>query len=102
MASWSRDLKFEFGIHEFLYTYFFKEHEREKGRFIVVNRPNRARIITDLKMNDRGCKDKYFLVESLALNDDGISTCWCIPGECVYLYTYCWKANVFTFSFLCR
>ena len=43
-----------FGIHEFLYTYFFKEHEREKGRFIVVNRPNRERIITELKTNDHG------------------------------------------------
>ena len=81
---------------------FFKEHEREKGHFIVVNCSNRERIIMELKINDRGWKVKYFFVESLALNDDVVSTSWYIPSECVYLVTYCWKANVFTLFFLCR
>ena len=73
----------EFGLHEFLHTYLFKEHERDKGHFIIVNRLNKERIIMELKTNDRGWKDKYFFVENLALNDDGISTSWCIPGKCV-------------------
>ena len=64
----------EFGLQKFLPTYFFKEHEKDKGRFIIVNRPNRERIIMKLMMNDRDWKDKYFFCGKPGLNDDGIST----------------------------
>ena len=31
-------------------------------------------------------KTNIFFVENLALNDDRISTSWCIPGECVSIW----------------
>jgi len=41
-------------IGEVLYSYYLKEHDRDKGRYKMITRVGRAPIITCLRTNDRG------------------------------------------------
>ena len=50
----------EFGLGEMLYTYFLREHDREKGRYNFYVLPDRVQLVNHLKTNDRGWKQSYF------------------------------------------
>ncbi|KAL5578058.1 hypothetical protein UlMin_019757 [Ulmus minor] len=50
----------EFGLGEILYTYYLREHDREKGRYNFSVRPDRVQLVNHLKTNDRGWKRLYF------------------------------------------
>ena len=50
----------EFRLGEMLYTYFLREHDREKGRYNFYVRPDRVQLVNHLKTNDRGWKQSYF------------------------------------------
>ena len=52
----------EVGLSKVLYFYNLKEHEKEKGRYQLTLRREMSYLITCLWSNDRGWKNKYFLV----------------------------------------
>ena len=49
-------------LGEVLYSYYLKEHDVDKGRYKLIARVGRAPIVTCLRTNDRGWKDRYLYV----------------------------------------
>ncbi|KAL5580801.1 hypothetical protein UlMin_013243 [Ulmus minor] len=49
-------------IGEVLFSYYLKEHDKDKGRYKMIARVGRAPIITCLRTNDRGWKDRFLFV----------------------------------------
>ncbi|KAL5580186.1 hypothetical protein UlMin_012628 [Ulmus minor] len=49
-------------LGEVLFSYYLKEHDKDKGRFKLIVRVGRAPIITCLRTNDRGWKDRFIFV----------------------------------------
>ncbi|KAL5582334.1 hypothetical protein UlMin_014776 [Ulmus minor] len=49
-------------LGEVLFSYYLKEHDKDKGRFKLIARVGRAPIITYLRTNDRGWKDRFIFV----------------------------------------
>ncbi|KAL5550064.1 hypothetical protein UlMin_000240 [Ulmus minor] len=49
-------------LGEVLFSYYLKEHDVDKGRYKLIARVVRAPIITCLRTNDRGWKDRYLFV----------------------------------------
>ncbi|KAL5565346.1 hypothetical protein UlMin_028510 [Ulmus minor] len=49
-------------LGEVLFSYYLKEHDKDKGRFKLIARVGRAPIITYLWTNDRGWKDRFIFV----------------------------------------
>ncbi|KAL5580129.1 hypothetical protein UlMin_012571 [Ulmus minor] len=49
-------------LGEVLFSYYLKEHDKDKGRFKLIARVGRAPIITCLRTNDRGWKDRFIFV----------------------------------------
>ncbi|KAL5583527.1 hypothetical protein UlMin_015969 [Ulmus minor] len=49
-------------IGEVLFSYYLKEHDKDKGRYKMITRVGRAPIITCLRTNDRGWKDRFLFV----------------------------------------
>ena len=49
----------KFGLGEMFYTYFLREHDREKGRYNFYVRLNRVQLVNHLKTNDHGWKQSY-------------------------------------------
>ena len=49
-------------IGEVLLSYYLKEHDKDKGRYKMITRVGRAPIITCLRTNDRGWKDRFLFV----------------------------------------
>ena len=50
----------EFGPREMLYTYFLREHDREKGRYKLYVRPDQVQLVNHLKTNDLGGSSHIF------------------------------------------
>ena len=53
----------EFGLGEMLFTYFLREHDREKGRYNFYVRLDRVQLVNHLKTNDCGWKQSYFFAQ---------------------------------------
>ncbi|KAL5573130.1 hypothetical protein UlMin_022727 [Ulmus minor] len=49
-------------LGEVLFSYYLKEHDVDKGRYKLIARVGRAPIVTCLRTNDRGWKDRYLFV----------------------------------------
>ena len=49
-------------LGEVLFSYYLKEHDTDKGRFKLIARVGRVPIITCLRTNDRGWKDRFLFV----------------------------------------
>ena len=49
-------------LGEVLFSYYLKEHDVDKGRYKLIARVGRAPIVTYLRTNDRGWKDRYLFV----------------------------------------
>ncbi|KAL5543291.1 hypothetical protein UlMin_011001 [Ulmus minor] len=49
-------------LGEVLFSYYLKEHDKDKGRFKLIAGVGRAPIITYLRTNDRGWKDRFIFV----------------------------------------
>ena len=49
-------------IGEVTFSYYLKEHNKDKGRYKIIARVGRAPIITSFQTNDRSCKDKFLFV----------------------------------------
>ncbi|KAL5567410.1 hypothetical protein UlMin_030574 [Ulmus minor] len=49
-------------LGEVLFSYYLKEHDKDKGRFKLIARVGRAPIVTCLRTNDRGWKDRFIFV----------------------------------------
>ncbi|KAL5552582.1 hypothetical protein UlMin_039983 [Ulmus minor] len=49
-------------LGEVLFSYYLKEHDKDKGRFKLITRVNRAPIVTCLRTNDRAWKDRFIFV----------------------------------------
>ena len=75
----------EFGLGEMLYTYYLREHDREKGRYNFYVRPDRVQLVNHLKTNDRNWKRSYFFARGeLLFGPSGpgdIPSFWMASGE---------------------
>ena len=49
-------------LGEVLFSYYLKEHDKDKGRFKLITRVGRAPIVTCLRTNDHVWKDKFIFV----------------------------------------
>ena len=56
-----------FGLHELLYSYFLKENDKEKGRYLLNLRHDRSHLVTDLRSSDKNWKDRYFFLRGQAI-----------------------------------
>ena len=45
-----------------LFSYYLKEHDKDKVRFKLIDRVNRVSIVTCLRTNDRAWKDRFIFV----------------------------------------
>ena len=50
-------------LGEVLFSYYLKEHDVDKGRYKLIARVGRAPIVTCLRTNDCGWKDRYLFVK---------------------------------------
>ena len=53
----------EFSLREVLFSYYLKEHDKEKGCFQLILRREKSQLVTCLRSNDHGWKDKYFFTK---------------------------------------
>ena len=53
-------VKYEIG--EVFFSYYLKEHDKDKGRYKITARVGYAPIITCLRTNDRSWKDRFLFV----------------------------------------
>ena len=53
----------EVRLGEVLYSYYLKEHDKEKGRFQLTLRREMSLLVTCLWSNDWGWKNKYFFAK---------------------------------------
>ena len=81
----------EFGLGEMLYTYFLREHDREKGRYNFYVRPDRVQLVNHLKTNDRGWKQSYFFHSGRVI----VWTVW--SGGYSFLLEGFWSVSIFLF-----
>ncbi len=49
-------------LGEVLFSYYLKEHDVDKGRYKLIARVGRVPVVTCLRTNDRGWKDRYLFV----------------------------------------
>ncbi|KAL5569074.1 hypothetical protein UlMin_025649 [Ulmus minor] len=49
-------------LGEMFFSYYLKEHDKDKGRFKLIARVGRALIVTCLQTNDHGWKDQFIFV----------------------------------------
>ena len=49
-------------LGEVLFSYYLKEHDKDKGRFKLIARVGRAPIVTCLRTNNRAWKDRFIFV----------------------------------------
>ena len=49
-----------FGIRDLLYSYYLKEHVKEKGRYLLFLRQKREQLVLGLTTNDRGDWQKFY------------------------------------------
>ena len=49
-------------IGEVLFSYYLNAHDKDKGMYKMIARVGRAPIITCLRTNDRGWKDRFLFV----------------------------------------
>lgn len=79
----------EYGLSELLYTYFLREHDREKGRYNLYVRPDRDQLVCCLRTNDRKWKRSYFFARGdLVFGPSGhgdVPSFWMATGEYFYL-----------------
>ena len=77
----------EFRLGEILYTYFLREHDREKGRYNFYVRPDQVQLVNHLKTNDRGWKWSYFCTQGELLfgpsSSGDIPSFWKASGKSV-------------------
>ena len=52
----------EWEIEEVLYSYYLKEHDKDKGRFKLIARVGHVPIMTCLRTNDSSWKDRFLFV----------------------------------------
>ena len=67
-------------IGEVLFSYYLKEHDKDKGRFKLITRVSCAPIVTCLWTNDRALKDRFIFVKGSLLwgprGPGGVSSHW--------------------------
>ena len=67
-------------LGEVFFSYYLKEHDTDKGRFKLITRIGRAPIITCLRTNDRGWKDRFLFVRGNLVwgshGPGGVSSHW--------------------------
>ena len=51
------------GLGEVLYSYFLREHDLEKGHYLLYMRLDRVQLVSHLKTNDHGWKQSYFFAQ---------------------------------------
>ena len=49
-----------YGIRDLLYTYYLKEHVKEKGRYHLFLHQKREQVVLGLTTNDRGDWQKFY------------------------------------------
>ena len=52
----------DYELGEVLFSYYLKEHDKDKGRFKLIARVGRAPIVTCLRTNDHAWKDRFIFV----------------------------------------
>ena len=57
------DIMYELG--EVMYSYYLKEHDKEKERYQLILRKDRILIVTCLRSNNGRWKDKLFFVKGV-------------------------------------
>ena len=62
LESLSRRNSVDCELREVLFSYYLKEHDVDKGRYKLIARVGRAPIVTCLRTNDGGWKDRYLFV----------------------------------------
>ena len=78
-----------FGVRDLLYTYYLKEHVKEKGRYHLFLRQKREHLMLGLTINDRGDGQKFyfFTMGDMIFGDSGagrISEHWSLSSECFF------------------
>ena len=53
----------DYELGKVMFSYYLKEHNVDKGRYKLIARATRAPIITCIRTNDRGWKDRYLFVK---------------------------------------
>lgn len=80
-----------FGVHELLYSYFLKESDKDKGRYLINLRHDWAHFVIDLRLSDKNWKDWYFFMKGDAIfgerGQEEILCTWRATSEklCLYL-----------------
>ena len=77
VLSTSSDIEFE--LADLLFSYFFKEHNSEKGRYTLYRRKGREHLITKLSTSDKAWKNDFFLISDNCLeNKEGEPQILCV------------------------
>ena len=73
---------------EVLFSYYLKEHDKDKGRYKIIARVGRAPIITCLRTNDRSWKDRFLFVRGDLVwgprGSGGVSGHWRATSKKIY------------------
>ena len=52
----------DYELGEVLFSYYLKEHDKDKGKFKLIAQVSHAPIVTCLQTNDRAWKDRFIFV----------------------------------------
>ena len=70
----------EFELADLLFSYFLKEHDSHKGRYILYRRKGHEHLITKMSTSDKAWKNDFFFISDKCLeNKEGepqISFAW--------------------------
>ena len=77
-------------IGEVLHSYYLKEHDTNKGRYQLIVRKDRVPLVTCMRTNDRGWKNRLFfaqgeLVYGPRVPGDATSH-WRATSKCLYCF----------------
>ena len=82
-------------LGEVLFSYYLKEHDKDKGRFKLIARVDRTPIVTCLQTNNPAWKDRFIFVRGNLVwgpcGPDGVSSHWKATSKeflFIFLYVY--------------
>lgn len=90
----SKSSNIEFGLVDFLFSYFLKEHDLEKGRYTLYKRKCREHLIVELSTSNKMWKnDFFFILDECLDNREGepeILYAWKKAGKDLYFLWNCY------------